>query len=311
MLVKLSQTTCGKLILSLLFSTGLFLAIPGAASAQVSPFESFSTVGSASCGPSDRLTYSVAAPDLTESETIYIKTNAANLTSTIDVYLESDSGCSKIGTVTANDKSWSKLTDVSEKIAGSSGTLILASPNLGADIYASVATILITPPGLCTDVNANCMGDFQGYTGAIEPVTVSVPGEFVTVQTIPDVNQETILYVEYYDGGEFLYTLPEVTDIDQNYLRGGERTVKKVVYLSNNKLFTITEQVQMPSDPLYSQYIKSSFFRLGGQTRLVLGLVGLVAVVLLIAWIIRRIHARRTYRTGHGIDAYLRTHHND
>lgn len=310
MSVKQLQQVCGKLIVAIVMITAYLTSTAPQVMAQVSPFESFSTVAGQMCGPSDRLTYSVTVPELRESDEMYLKTNAANLISTIDVYLQQGEECAKFGTLTANDKTWTRLGTVTSKTAGQDVLLVLASPNLGADIYASVATVLMVPPGHCESVKLQCIGSFKGYSGAIEPVAVSAPGEFVTVQEIPDLSQEKLLYVEYYDGGDFLYVQNEITDVDQRYLRGGDRTVKKVVYLSNNRLFTITEQVGMPRDPLYSQYIKSSFFRLGGQTRLALGIVGVALVVGLLLLIIRRIHAWRTYRSGHGIDNYLRTHKN-
>lgn len=308
MSVKQLQQICGKLIVVLLMIVTYLMGVTPHVSAQVSPFESFSTVAGQTCGPSDRLTYSVTVPELRESDEFYLKTNAANLISTIDVYVQQGEDCVKFGTVTANDKSWTRLGTVTSKTTGQDALLVLSSPNLGADIYASVATVLMVPPGRCESVKMQCVGGFEGYTGAIEPVAVSAPGEFVTVQQIPDLSQEKLLYVEYYDGGDFLYVQNEITDVDQRYLRGGDRTVKKVVYLSNNRLLTITEQVAMPRDPLYSQYIKSSFFRLGGQTRLALGIVSVALVIGLLLLVIRRIHAWRTYRSGHGIDNYLRTH---
>jgi len=271
--------------------------------------DDFLSGNTASCAPGNLLNYSVAVSELTAGQDVYVKTNAANLKTDIQVYVQTQDGaCRLVAKVNANDKQWTKAGRITGATAGSEVSLVLAGSNLGADIYASVATVLLVPPGYCDSVKTQCQGTFNGQTGAIEPVTVSAPGEFVTVQTVPSLAAESIAYVEYYDGGEFLYVTKDIQPVNKNYLRGGDRTVKKAVYLSNNRLFTITETVSMPKDPLYSQYLKSTFYRLGGQARAVVMLLGIGVTALLIVFIVRRIHAWRTYRTGHGIDAYLKTH---
>lgn len=299
----------GLFIAVVLLGSALPLMQPQVARAQFGGAEVLTTGGTGNCAPTDLLNYSVFVPSLTAGQDMYIKTNAANLTTDIQVFVQTQAGkCLPLGKVVANDKQWTKVARVTEKVAGEEVNLVLAGSNLGADIYASVATVLLVPNGSCEQIKTQCVGGLNGQKGAIEPVAVSGPGEFVTVQTIPDLSNESIIYVEYYDGGEFLYVTKDIQPVDRNYLRGGDRTVKKVVYLTNNQLFTITEKVTMPKDPLYSQYIKSTFYRLGGQARAVVIMLGVGLAALLSVLLVRRIHAWRTYRTGHGIDTYLRTH---
>ncbi|TXG76212.1 hypothetical protein E6P97_03915 [Patescibacteria group bacterium] len=306
--VKHRSKICGKLIMHGVILLVLSVTIlPEVASAQVLPDEVTGDGAYVRCGPDNEQSYTTIVADL-PAGSLYLKTNATGLSSKITMYLQRNGGdCQRVGTVTANDKTWTKVTALRPEVAADELTVTLSSESLGADIYASVATILVVPPGSCK-VTTDCTGTLQNERGVIEPVTVSLPSEFVTVQTVPNLASEKIMYVEYYDNGEFLYTTPDIRPVDQNYLRGGTRTVKKVVYLTNNRLFTISDTIARPSDPLYSQYLKSTFYRLGSQARAVVTIIGIAGVGLIISYLIRRLHAWRTYRSGHGIDNYLKSH---
>lgn len=308
MLVNKQQWCAFLCSLAMLLSCASML-FPAASNAQTS-LPIFTDTSNSDCATGNGIVYSVALPALSEGQVLYIKTDASNLETNISVFMQSDDGsCSLIKTVKANDSSWVRVSRITPEFAGEKNTAVLSSNNLGANIYASVATILVVDSGDCQRFEQlECIGDYEGTAGAVEPVTVSAPGEFVTIQSIPDITDESIKYVEYYDGGDFLYVTPEIEAVRREYLRGGERTIKKVVYLTNDRLVTVTEKIQMPKDPLYSQYIRSSIYRLGGQARFLAALVLFVAGIFILRWIVRRWHAWRTYKTGHGIDAYLRTH---
>ncbi|MBP7807487.1 hypothetical protein KA047_03250 [Candidatus Saccharibacteria bacterium] len=310
MIVKRVRQNCGKLFV-VIGVVASFMILPFQAVVGAQSVDEFSTGASVvdQCGGNTATLFSVSLETLPDGE-VYVRTNAAGLRTKISVFIESvaDGTCKKIDTVTATDKAWARVGSLSKAERDGQRSIILASPYLGADAYASVATVLFAPKDLCRPKIA-CDTQYEGVDGAIEPVTISGSGELVTVQTVTDISGEKIERVEYFDDGEFLYTGNTLSSVDQNYLRGGDRTVKKVAYLTNDRKFTATEQVAMPSDPLYSQYIKSSFYRLSGQTKLILVAIGTLLLVGLFVYGLRRFHAWRTYRNGHGIETYLQTHH--
>jgi hypothetical protein len=309
MFVNKRTLTCGKLLLLSMISICM-IGFSKPTHAQEDLF-STSVAETEVCGPASLQPYTALANLDGLSSDVLIKTNAANLKTSVSVYIQDNetARCTKIGQAVASDDGWARIGKIDKSETGER-TFLVSGENLGADIYASVATVLIVPSGVCIPRNLACEGEFSGRKGAIEPITISQPGEFITVQTVQGLESEKILYVEYYDGGEFLYESSEIAPVDKRYLRGGTRTVKTVVYFTNNRLLTITDEIKMPTDPLYSQYVKSSFFRLGSQTRVVLILLVAGVVVWLIVALIRYIHRRRTYRNGHGIDAYLRNRTN-
>lgn len=310
MIVKRALQNCGKLCVVFGIATS-FMVAPFYTLVGAQSVDEFSTGASAldQCGGNAATSFNVALETIPEGD-LYVRTNAAGLNTKISVFIEStdDGTCKKIGTVNASDKAWARVGSVPDAARDGQRSIVLTSPYLGADAYASVATVLFAPTDLCRPKVA-CNAQYEGVDVAIEPETISGSGELVTVQTVSDVSTEKIERVEYFDDGIFLYTSSELSAVNQNYLRGGTRTIKKVAYLSDNRKFTATEQVAMPSDPLYSQYIKSSFYRLSGQTKVILVVIGTVILVSLLVYGLRRFHAWRTYRNGHGIETYLQTHH--
>ncbi len=310
MIVKQTLFTCGKSLFSVLI-VSLIMATLLHRNVGAQSIDQFSTAASIvdQCGGNTATLFSVSLEALPDGD-IYVRTNAAGLRTKISVFIESvnDGTCKKIGTVNATDKAWARVGSVPNAERSGQRNIVLASPYLGADAYASVATVLFAPKDLCQPKIA-CDVQYEGVDVAIEPETISGSGELVTVQTVTDISGEKIERVEYFDGGDFLYTSNKLSAVNQNYLRGGDRTIKKVAYLGNNRKFTATERVAMPSDPLYSQYIKSSFYRLSGQTKVILVAVGVGLLVALLVYGVRRLHAWRTYRNGHGIETYLQTHH--
>lgn len=297
-----------KCLLVVVALVGLLVAAISSAALAQAP-DMFAGASGNTCGIKQTMFSSMV--ESLPSGKLYLKTNAARLKTDGAIYVEDiETGkCAAIGKANINDKTWTYIGNVSSKLGGKPANLVISSSYIGADAYASVATALIIPDDRCKLTKTGCLGTYAGNKGVIEPQTISVPGDFITVQTIPEISSEKIMYVEYYDGGDFLYAIKSIEDVQRQYLRGGDRSVKKVVYLTNNRLFTVTEKVSMPKDPLYSQYLKSTFYRLGSQTKVVLILIGSVVLLFLGITAIRRFHAWRTYRNGHGIETYLHTHH--
>lgn len=307
MLVNSICKNCGKLFVSVLFLLIFVTGHSSFISAQDAFPEPDSELAFVQCGPSDQQTFSAAVDSLPTGD-LFIKTNGLDLTTQVSLYLENyeTGSCDLVGTVTANDKSWTRVgriaTEINEPVS-----IVVASPLLGADAYASVASVMSADPSICVPDKV-CLSTFQGYPATLEPVIISSPGDLVTVQEVVPAEGKQIRYVEYYDGGKFLYTTSEIEEVDRRYLRGGNRDVSKIVFFTDATKVTINETVAMPADPLYSQYIASTFYRLSNQVKVLLLMFMGGLLIYGVFYSIRRFHARRTFRTGHGIDDYLRTH---
>ncbi|MDQ5972379.1 MAG: hypothetical protein QG553_538 [Patescibacteria group bacterium] len=256
------------------------------------------------CGRSDLTQFSAAVDGLPAGSALYAKTTTPAAQFAVDAYFETyePASCSKLGTATIQNTTWTKIGTLGAGMTGA-GSLSVQGEEAGADAFAAVATVMVVPPGLCEPVT-NCEITYKDLKGTLQPKTVSVRGDFLTVQLASPVDSVGFSKVEYFSDDQFLYRKTELERINRNYLAGGEQVIKRVVYLNDGQTFTTTQTIDMGPDSDATLLIRSWFYRQRGEVKVLLLLSIFLILPIILIGIIRYIHRRHIKRVDHGLDHY-------
>ncbi len=297
MRARLPRLTATLALLAILLASSLYLPQPVRAEGE----ELEPTV---QCGRADLTQFSAAVDGLPAGSALYAKTSTPAAQFAVDAYFETyePSSCNKLGTATIQNATWTRIGTLGAGMTGA-GSLSVQGENAGADAYAAVATVMVVPPGLCEPV-ANCEVTYKGLKGALQPKTVSVRGDFITVQQASPIDNVSFSKVEYFSDDQFLYRKPELERVNRNYLAGGEQVVKRVVYLNDGQTFTTTQTIDMGPDSDATLLIRSWFYRQRGEVKVLIIMSIFLLLPIILIGIIRYVHRRHIKRSDHGLDNY-------
>ncbi len=203
--------------------------------------------------------------------------------------------------VKSKESSWTKIGTIPATVQGKQADMVVSAADFKLEnVYSNIASILVVNPKVCKITQTDCIARYGGAKVLVEPKTLSGNQDHISLQVVKPFADQMIDYVDYFDGGEFLYRSKSIDPVDERYLRGGERQVRKTVHLSGGSVLHIDEVSNQPNDPLYSKYLSSSFFRLSRQFKIVIVVAGVAIIGLVSLGALRFVHKRRQYMRSHG-----------
>jgi len=254
-----------------------------------------------SCGASDGAQVTTNVTSLPSGD-VYIRTQKSNQYTRFDVAVSvAGGGCLKMRSVKSKESSWTKIGTIPATVQGKQADMVVSAADFKLEnVYSNIASILVVNPKVCKITQTDCIARYGGAKVLVEPKTLSGNQDHISLQVVKPFADQMIDYVDYFDGGEFLYRSKSIDPVDERYLRGGERQVRKTVHLSGGSVLHIDEVSNQPNDPLYSKYLSSSFFRLSRQFKIVIVVAGVAIIGLVSLGALRFVHKRRQYMRSHG-----------
>lgn len=250
---------------------------------------------SGGCGNS---IYSASAQDVPKNSELYVRTNTHGASFKAALYSETESGCKKSSAKKVNSETWTKMGSLSD---GGSVGFSLNGSEVGGDPFQAVATVMVVPKGLCTP-KKECKIKYLGKTAELDPNIVTAKSDFLAIAIASAPKGTDYEKVEYYGNDKFLYVSDEISEVNRNYLQGGEQVVKTVVYLVDGQKVTFVQKIQMGSDPLGTQFVRSWFYRQSGSVKLVIAGIIALTVAALAGLVVRKVHRIRRSRDDHGLN---------
>lgn len=232
---------------------------------------------------------------------IYARLPSGNSPSVVYLYSEttSDTSCQLLGAAKIESGRWLFLG------SGSAVTNIMVqSPGLNAEPYAAVVDLLVVPNTAICAPAVYCNINYQGDNGYLVPNLISNTTDQIAVYEANSITDVRFTGINYYADGTFLYSSTQLKPINRDYLPGGKHNIFIQVNFVNGEKINISQAINMGIDWSGTIRLRSDFYRSHNKLVFAGVLMVILIIVLLLLWIVRKIHKRREFKIDHGIDEY-------
>lgn len=237
-----------------------------------------------------------------DSYDLYVKVGKRGQSSTVQLFLKDGAAtCQSFPAVMANGDRWQKVGTWTNQ----SKTPILfqlASADFARSPDANRPTVMMVPTNNppCT-VDVACRTSLDDKTASIAPSGNLLSEDTLHVTLVIDPKKDNLIRVDYYVDNDFLYSSPQLEDINMGLIPGGKHTVSRVMQYSSGQQLVLEEQV----DVSFVQDFQNFIYRTINSNRTWLQLVAIVgfigfigSIVLLVSHVL---HRRRVWKLTHGL----------
>lgn len=263
------------------------------------------TVASADseCSASQTPYYDALVEAPSEDYDVYVKMGKRGHTAAVSLYDEaSDTGaCVMIGSGTAVSETWTRL-GLWKPLKGESSRLQLTSAAFTDLPDANRPTVMlvphINPPCLPT---TECTTVVEGQPAYINPPGTLLSEDSLHVTRVVEPSADTLVRVDYYAGGQFLYSTPTLQPFDLRYVPGGQHTVSRVMQYESKQQVVLPQEVYVS----FASDFRNLLFRLLNSNKVTIQIVAGLAVVVALATtvlaVVHAVHRRRLWKEHHGL----------
>lgn len=232
---------------------------------------------------------------------VYVKLGKRGQATKVQLLIEDDTNCKKIGSVQANGEAYKKIGTWNVK-ARQEPRFVLASDifnslpdaNRPEILLVSKSNPVCVPDKKCTTK----IGDEKGY---VVPTHTSLAVNDLVVKNVTDPKNDQITKVDYYANNRYLYTTAEVEDFNTRLVPGGNQTLSKVISYRSGQKVVLENQVYVS----FTKDFSNLLYRIFNSNKTWLKVVGAgliftisISIILAIYRVFRR---RRQWKINHGL----------
>ncbi len=291
-----------KSIKTALSAAAVFLLMYVGASLLLKPSVYAQDIESSQCYQSTQPFYDARDVAKPGAYDIYVKLGRAGQEAPVSLYIEDQpEQCVTIGSTEANGETWQKIGSWTSTL-NDPVNFKLSSANFTTQVDANRPSIMLVPQTdpPCTP-GANCDFSLDGAPAFIIPTSTLLSENDLRVLQVINPSTDTLKRVDYYSGGQLLYSTPTLQPFNMRYVRGGDHILSRVLQYKSGQKVVLQSEVSVS----FVNDFQNLLFRLFHSNKVGLQIFAVIIILALLASVaiavIHFLHRRYVWKLSHGV----------